>query len=187
MPFLISVMLAEISPNTLSRLFFLIFTYLAVLGLSCCTQGVCYRIRDLSLRYTDSLVVELRISSCPAACGILVPSPLAPTTPALQGRFLTTRPTGKVHVTIIFNAGCRYQCHDPLMDRERATSGPRPQGRILQTELPLGHWEPQWWPSMGLPAGWCFTQSGCEQKLFFSSQEHSSKSHCQILVVACGI
>ena len=114
MPFLISVMLAEISPNTLSRLFFLIFTYLAVLGLSCCTQGVCYRIRDLSLWYTDSLVVELRISSCPAACGILVPSPLAPTTPALQGRFLTTRPTGKVHVTIIFNAGCRYQCHDPL-------------------------------------------------------------------------
>ena len=77
---------------------------------------------------------------------------------------------------LFFNSGCHYHCHDLLMGREQATSGPQPQGHIWQTELLLGHWEPQWWLSMGLPAGWCFTQSGCEQKLSFSSQEHSSKN-----------
>ena len=69
MPFLISVMLAEISLNTLSLLFFLIFTYLAVLGLSCSTQGVCYIMRDLSLcllHNAGSFLVVHRFSSCGA-------------------------------------------------------------------------------------------------------------------------
>ena len=34
--------------------------------------------------------------SCPVACGILVPQPgIEPTSPALEGRFLTTGPPGK--------------------------------------------------------------------------------------------
>ena len=56
--------------------------------------------QDLSLRFTDSLVVQAQCLwhrlSCPAACGILVPWPgIEPTSPALQSRFLTTGPPGK--------------------------------------------------------------------------------------------
>ena len=51
--------------------------------------------RYLSLQHTDSLVVVLRLS-CPGACGILVPwAGMELTSPALQGRFLTTGPSGK--------------------------------------------------------------------------------------------
>ena len=72
-------------------LFFLIFIYLlflAVLGLSCGTQ-------DLQLWHAGSVVVALGLS-CPVACGILVPRPgIEPTSPALEGGFLTTGPPGK--------------------------------------------------------------------------------------------
>ena len=41
-------------------------------------------------------VVEVLEPGCPAACGILVPWPrIEPSSPALEGRFLTTRPPGK--------------------------------------------------------------------------------------------
>ena len=44
------------------------------------------------------LLVAARGLSCPVACGILVPWPgIEPTSPALEGRFLTTGPPGKSH------------------------------------------------------------------------------------------
>ena len=57
--------------------FFLIYIYLAVLGLM------------------GSVVVACRLS-CHTALGILIPSPgIEPASPALQGEFLTTGPPGK--------------------------------------------------------------------------------------------
>ena len=48
-----------------------------------------------SLRHSGFQVVGHRLS-CPAACWILVPRPgIKPTSPALQGRFLTTGSPGK--------------------------------------------------------------------------------------------
>ena len=50
---------------------------------------------DLSLQGLHSPVVA-HGHSCPVACGTLVPQPgIKPECPALQGRFLTTRPPGK--------------------------------------------------------------------------------------------
>ena len=41
-------------------------------------------------------VAEAHVLTCPMACGILVPQPgIKPTSPALQGRFLTAEPLGK--------------------------------------------------------------------------------------------
>ena len=55
-----------------------------------------------SLQCADSLVVMRRFS-CPAAWGILVPRPeMEPTSPALEGRFLTTGPPGKSQETVVF-------------------------------------------------------------------------------------
>ena len=48
------------------------------------------------------LVVAARRLSCFTACGILVPQPgIKPTSPALEGRFLTTGPPGKSPVFIL--------------------------------------------------------------------------------------
>ena len=74
-----------------------VFVYLAASGLRCI-------IWVLSLWCTDSLVaahvlqswgsvVAAHGFSCSVTCGILVPRPvIEPTSPALQGRFLTTGP-----------------------------------------------------------------------------------------------
>ena len=74
-----------------------LFVYLVASGLHCVVWV-------LSLRCMDSLVVahvhqswgsvvRAHGLSCSAACGILVPRPgIKPTSPALQGRFLTTGP-----------------------------------------------------------------------------------------------
>ena len=50
-----------------------------------------------------SAAVVFRLS-CPIACGILVPGPgIEPTSPALEGRFLTTtRPPGKSQTIFFF-------------------------------------------------------------------------------------
>jgi len=82
--------------------------YLAVSSLVCGTQDPHCVTWDLSLRCTDSLVVEHGLQSAQAslagahglsysgACGILVPRPgIKPVSPALQGGFLTTGPPGK--------------------------------------------------------------------------------------------
>ena len=96
-----------------------LFVYLAAFGLGCIMQ-------DLSLWCIDSLVVARGLSncrtqapehtdfincsvralwfwheafSCSAACGILVHQlEIEPKSPALQGRFLTTRPPRKSHL-----------------------------------------------------------------------------------------
>ena len=61
---------------------------MAVLGLGCGTQ-------DFFLCPAGSLDVVPGLN-CPTACGILVPQPgIEPTSPALQGGFLTTGPPGK--------------------------------------------------------------------------------------------
>ena len=66
-----------------------LFIYFAALGLSCGTQ-------DLSLLCAGFSLVAARGLSCPAACGILVPQPgMEPTSPALEGGFLTTGPPEK--------------------------------------------------------------------------------------------
>ena len=82
--------------------------YLAALGHSCSKHDLHCVVWDLLLWHTDCLVVAhgpqstqgvvaLRLS-CSAACGILVPwSGIEPTSPALQGRFLTTGPPGTSH------------------------------------------------------------------------------------------
>ena len=64
--------------------FFFFHAYLAALGLSCGPWGM-----------WDHLL-QCRFSSCPAAYGILVPrSGIEPVSPALGGRFSTTRPPEK--------------------------------------------------------------------------------------------
>ena len=69
--------------------FFLTFIYFAALGLSCGT-------RNLSLPCAGFSLVAARGLSCPAARGILVPQPgMEPTSPALEGGFLTTGPREK--------------------------------------------------------------------------------------------
>jgi len=77
-----------------------IFIYLAALGLSCSMQ-------DLLLWCTDCLVVAHRLQStgsviaahglsCSESSGLLVPqSGFIPTSPEIQGRFLTTGSPGK--------------------------------------------------------------------------------------------
>ena len=58
-------------------------------GLSCDTH-------DLSLQPLDLSLVVSRGLSCSKACGILVPRPgINPSSPALEGRFLTTGPPGR--------------------------------------------------------------------------------------------
>ena len=75
----ISVCLRSSSP-----LFFFFHAYLAALGLSCGPWGMWDRL------------LQCRFSSCPAAYGILVPrSGIEPVSPALGGRFSTTRPPEK--------------------------------------------------------------------------------------------
>ena len=70
------------------------FIYLAASCLSCDVQ-------DLFVWCTGSVVVVHRLRS-PAACGILVPqSGIRPLPPALQGRFLTTGPSGKSPLFLI--------------------------------------------------------------------------------------
>ena len=60
---------------------------LAVLGLSCGMQG-------LSLQHVDSLVLARGLSGS-TACGSVLRPGFGPTSLALQGRFLTTAPSGK--------------------------------------------------------------------------------------------
>ena len=51
--------------------------------------------RALSLRRVSSVVVAHGLC-CPAACGVLVPRPrIEPASPAMEGRFFTTRPLRK--------------------------------------------------------------------------------------------
>ena len=82
--------------------FFFFFKFLkislAVSGLSCGTQDLCWILWDLSLQLwcSGSTVAVLRLQStglsCSVARGILVPQAgMAPVSPALQGKFLTTR------------------------------------------------------------------------------------------------
>ena len=69
-------------------IFLKIFIHLTASGLGCHTQ-------DLSFRRTASLVVVHGLR-CSVAHGVLVPQPgTEPTSPAVQGGFLTTRPPGK--------------------------------------------------------------------------------------------
>ena len=78
----------------------------AALGLSCSTQDLCCIKRDLSLQYTSSLVVVCGLSSS-MACGILVPRPgIKPTSPALQGGFLTSGPPGKALCVVLSHCAC---------------------------------------------------------------------------------
>ena len=70
------------------RLLKIFFIYLPSLG-------PCFGMQDLLLWHTSSLFVA-RGLSCSTACAILVPRPgIEPTSPALQGGFLTTGPSGK--------------------------------------------------------------------------------------------
>ena len=82
--------------TTYNNCFLILFIiYLASLGLRCGSRNLCFITWDLSLGYMDSLVVAYGLR-CSKACGILVPWPgIKPTSLALQGRFLTTRPPGK--------------------------------------------------------------------------------------------
>ena len=95
--------------NSLFMFYFLI--YLAVSGLSCGMRDLSLQCASSSLwhagfplvvawgrgapEHVGSVAVACRLSF-PTACGILVPQPgIEPTSPALEGRFLTTGPPGK--------------------------------------------------------------------------------------------
>lgn len=81
-------------------LFCLLFIWLLLVLAAAC--GTFFASRDLSLRFTDSPIAACRLSSHgmhafsrPVVCA---PSPrpgIKPTSPVLQGGFLTTRPAGK--------------------------------------------------------------------------------------------
>jgi len=69
-------------------LFFSVFIYLAA-------GGIFIEVSGLSICAFAGSEVASGLS-CPTACGTLVPRPgIELTSPALQGRFLTTRPPGK--------------------------------------------------------------------------------------------
>ena len=91
-------------------LFFILFyfkklIYLAASGLSCSMRG-------LLLRCLGSLVVACRLQSAWAQqlwhAGLVAPwhvgSQFEPTSPALEGRFLTTGPPGKSHHLFLLNS-----------------------------------------------------------------------------------
>ena len=67
-----------------------IYLFLAVLGLSCGMQDLCFSMWDLSFQaHLGSVVVAWGLS-CSPACGILVPQPgIESMPPALEGGFLT--------------------------------------------------------------------------------------------------
>ena len=74
-----------------------LFVYLAASGLCCVTWVLSLRCMDslvgAHVRQSRGSVVRAHGLSCSTACGILVPRPgITPTSPALQGRFLTTGP-----------------------------------------------------------------------------------------------
>ena len=57
-----------------------------------------------------------RLSSCPAACGILAPWPgIEPTSPALEGGFLTTAPPRKSWHLLIFLLWTDYSCQKSVL------------------------------------------------------------------------
>ena len=58
-------------------------------------------------------VVVARELSCPTACGILVPQAgMEPASPALEGRFLTTRPPGKSLLSCLYLNKLIYHIYD---------------------------------------------------------------------------
>ena len=88
----------KLSENTFI-IFFLIFIYLFIW-----LHWVLVVARRLSscgaqaLEHVGSVVVVCGLGS-PVACGILVPRPrIEPSSPALEGGFLTTAPPGKSHI-----------------------------------------------------------------------------------------
>ena len=73
-----------------------------VLGVACriciVASGLLTRCGTWGLGHAGSVVVSHGFS-CPVACGILVPQPgIKPTSPPLEGKFLTTGPPGKSQV-----------------------------------------------------------------------------------------
>ena len=77
----------------LMSIFWCLFVYLNVSGLSCGMWKLPCVMWKLSLQFINS---GLR---CFVACGILVPRPgIEPVSPVLQSRFLTTGPPGKPHI-----------------------------------------------------------------------------------------
>ena len=76
---------------------------LAVLSLCCSTRDLCCILLNLLFWDLGSVVAALWLS-CPMACGILVPWPgITPTSPALQGGFLTPGPPGSPHILVVSN------------------------------------------------------------------------------------
>ena len=77
--------------------FFPLFFSIYLFGwscLRCSTWDLCYIMWHLSLWHTT--IVGMHGFSCPLGCGILVPWPgIKPSSPALQGGFLTTGLPGK--------------------------------------------------------------------------------------------
>ena len=72
-------------------------------NLCCGTWDLCCILLNLLFWHLGSVVAALRLS-CPMACGILVPRPgVTPTSPALQGEFLTPGPPGSPHILVISN------------------------------------------------------------------------------------
>ena len=81
-----------------------LFNYLAALGLSCGLQDL-HGGSQASLQLWRLRSGAHGLSSCPVACGILVPQPgIEPASPALEGRFLTTGPPGKSLGHLVNNA-----------------------------------------------------------------------------------
>ena len=63
---------------------------------------LCSSLQLMGSRAHSSVVVACRLS-CPAACGILAPwSGVEPTSPALEGEFLTTGPPGKSLIYLLW-------------------------------------------------------------------------------------
>ena len=75
----------------------------AVSSLCCSARDLCCLLLNLLFWHMDSVVAALRLS-CPMACGILVPRPgITPTSPALQGGFLTPGPPASPHILVVSN------------------------------------------------------------------------------------
>ena len=70
-------------------------SFIAACRLFTVVRGLLSNCGSQALERVGSVVVACRLS-CPVACGTLVPQPgIEPTSPALEGGFLTTGPPGK--------------------------------------------------------------------------------------------
>ena len=147
---------------------YLFITYLAALSLSWGTW-------DLSLWHRGFSLVVRRFS-CPRACGILGPWPgIKPTSPALEGIFLTTGPPGKLPLAIFIQK--QEMIHRIGESFEKAKRGSFPPKKGIATNLRDPARECLLTQKKRLSRGYPTSQLWCFCKTYYSAFVSFSEKH----------